>query len=1067
MTILEAAGSGEPPDGLSPPEARFFPQGTARRSRGFGTMDGAAPVDIIGKRVRLICGEAWTGKSTVARGLAQWLRAPFVELRRCVGGSAILPARNGTVVLDGLDEALQREPTFDTRLVGELADAPSVQAILTCRSIELPSTFVGDLASALKVPRAEIRMDLAPWSEAVARAAVEAQFPESFDAVIEFARRRSLESLLQFPRAVLALAEIYSRGDLNRIADEPAAWRAVLEQLFEERNDANVASDITPRARLDAISKVAALMSMTGHAEVKLHEAVSRGGVYLAQLVDGPEVRAARQALGAVGLERAPGIWTIEPANIRDWLVAFGLRDVTNANLIAALTPLQGHALGVFKAVTRLRPDLLRQISMLDRIETELHNASEHGIVLGDALLEEAPAAIGEELARRIADERRPAALRASLLSMTSERHAPMVTPVALSLVRRAIVDEDIRHEALRLVLHFGRDDDVRVLIDDIPAGLDGADNGWLLYEAVKRQLRDPVSILWEIPVAGEVIDHRRLLAHAVADALRREDVLPLLQAIAAKGRWPASQIVDRALELLNEGPEVRVEEAVALVGVYLRVGRDEEFHLDQVIHRANLAVDTRRAIFRTWLQHEGVPRHWAVLLSEDLRWFLSQSIDGPRSTEAWRVALGRSDGQQFKELAAVAEASRPGIVEEFHERRRKQEEDERKWLSELRELDVAKKRREGRPRRRLSDAVQAVLDRPDDAAEKLHDLVWISLPTNFRSRGVVGEIGELPPEMRLRLFDTLIDGLAGVAPTPPPGRTATEIPTRYLLEQELLSWLLTADGVAQERWLTATTVRKFLPGLLRRSFNNAHRVIVAMFAAYPVDAAAVAIDEIHGDFQAASVETSARNAPASAWENSHLQRVVEDLLVAPPYGPPHRALLRVLRSTIPGIAANVATTWLDSGAGGETQRAAMDALFISDARVAIARLAVWSATDRRAFLSGSSVVDDVTNRSVALSDLPSRELALLFAWLEEIVPGAERVRSGFVDTTGRLQMWKSAVLNLLWTRFQDGDALAETLLDELSHRFAWLQQPLLRDRTKRALKAAVSGAPQETGRNV
>ncbi len=1037
-------------DESSLPTARFVPNGTARRS-GFGSGEGVDARELLKTRVRLVCGEAWTGKTTFALAYSRWKPARYIEARTRVGGGSVLPPATTVAVLDGLDEALREEPTFAARVLREVEENSDLQLIITCRTMELPATFTADIGRAAGVSMDEVRLDLAPWTEAEAREAVDAVHPGAFNKVMSFARKMSLEPMMPFPRAVLALADLHARDLLSAIVDEPTAWRAVMESILTETNAAVRVTEATAGARLKAVARVAALMSMTGATEVKVHESAAKGGLYLAELVDGADVAAAREALGAVGVERAPGVWALEPANVRDWLVAFGLDSVEDDNLIAALTPLQGATLGIARALLRLRPNLAGKFQLLDRIEAEISDAVQHGMRLGADLLGDAPPAIGQELAKRIADPRRSSLVRASLLRMVTPKQAHDALPPALAIVMTA-ADEALRHEALRVVLHHGSDEDLLAVLR-IRDSIADADRAWLLNEALGRKLVSPRALLWEVPDVAEVVDFRRLLVNSVAASLTRDDVLPILREVVQKKRWPSADALrERVLDLLEEGAPPTLAETEALIDVLGGVGRDGDYRLDRVLDRAGEGNDTRRYLFLRWLRGDGA-RSWSVLQQEDVEWLLAQDLSGPRAEEAISWGLVRCTPEQRARVEARAEELSPGAVARFAARRAAILADETEWR---RKFDERQARRP-HPKLPIEDAVKRILSREGDAASKLHDLAWTVISGQGREMRVKGTFADLPATVGAEVKDTLMAGITAITATPVPAWSEKQIPIRFLIEQDLLVWLLARTDVPADRWLTPRVVTQFLPGLLRRSFGRVGKVVEAMFVSHPAESLNAALDALRADFADPGTDMhAAYSLPGSAYDRVEVQALAADLVTQLPRGPQHIALLRVLRERHSGIAAIAANNWLTAGATEVERVAAFDALLVAAPREWIARLRAVSADDRRHLLEQSGVLSDIADRGSTLSSVTIDEAVDVVLWLEAIVPGPEVFRSGYLGEEDILQMWKSTAINRLWSPFLAGDADAERALDELSSTLPWLRASFVRDRTERTLRAAV-----------
>lgn len=512
----------------------------------------------------LITAPPWLGKTTVARGLYDWLRGSTTAFGELAGRVTLTElghperevppawwgrwltesAKPAAWILDGLDEGADLNDRLLTSVQTVSEAVPdSHRKLLRLVMLTREHTQLGELRDNLR----ELYPSYpGPRLRELALARVDRNYaeilvgPADFPRVAETIQQNQLETVAGYP-VVLTFLKRHPVAPGLTTAD---VWRGVLRELLgQSQRDLGRPFQTEPEERFDAACRAAAVLTLTRRdtiREYSLDPAEPTIGS-LFGLETGNRLRlAAREVLRTAAFHALAheGAYRFAHRNVQDWLTAFALAALP----ASALTTVLGNAAGkvhprlretarlirvistdqsVHAAIDRLtgatlpsdavEPSLAQALVHLDRLEA-LANSTEWGLRLGweaeEGLARLAVPGLADEVAKRLGDPARAAPAKRLLLEVAEAIKAVEAVAPAARLVLDKQGGDGLRLVAARFVCRFGGSDVLRSLevpVAETTGGTDVDDQirGMLIYELLVRGL-------W--PVARAARHHRRSL---------------------------------------------------------------------------------------------------------------------------------------------------------------------------------------------------------------------------------------------------------------------------------------------------------------------------------------------------------------------------------------------------------------------------------------------------------------------------------------------------------------------------------------------------------------------------
>jgi hypothetical protein len=303
-----------------------------------------SPQDLLEQSLALVVAPPWTGKTTVAEGIAAAFKAlPFFELtcfEKRERGAQVEPAwwgawkdteEEAVWIVDGLDEDARKDKqSFKIlRLIQDLPEGTRERLCLItlCRTNEIPPWFEKGLdelygAWSPEHPRGLRRLRLAGLDRETARAHVD---PSRFDRVCHLIRSNDLQPLAPYPAVLTYLAD----RDEGESLSKDGVWEGVLKDLLREKRDDPLRPSLESEVedRLAVAQRLAALTTFCGVGAVRPETGLE--SLFPAGVPGYAELRlAAREAWRMSIFERTDRGYRFSQDHVRQWLTAFALRDM-------------------------------------------------------------------------------------------------------------------------------------------------------------------------------------------------------------------------------------------------------------------------------------------------------------------------------------------------------------------------------------------------------------------------------------------------------------------------------------------------------------------------------------------------------------------------------------------------------------------------------------------------------------------------------------------------------------------------------------------------------------------
>ena len=473
-----------------------------------------------------VLGPPWVGKSTVAGSVRDWLRGHpdafgGIESRFALTPlesphavhdlppawwnqwSRESPPRPAVWLVDGVEEDVQGHQV----LLNRILDAVAQVSIDHLRHLHLilfsrPYDELADFRSRLQARYVGISEGVESpqfWLARLDReTAQRITGADRFSRVLEVIRRNDLSPVAGYPVVTKLLAK-YPESAAPTIPD---VWRAVLHSLLgeghsplEQRFRSSVAE------RFDACCRMAAVLTLTDLDRILLYSPDSQAAT-VAGLFQTPDNRldaAAREACRTAAMVMLPeeGAFRFAQRNIQDWFTAFAIERLPVPALRSALSGQDGTLVvrlmepaRLVSAITSRRevreelerlsggrllpsdaapPTLAQACRQLDHLEELARNAAWGIRWEGNAQKELARFAVnglGNELAQRLRDPRRPLRVKQLLFEVAEATQASEVADPAVELFLDSSQPADLRVDAMRFLVRFGGDDHLRRIED-------------------------------------------------------------------------------------------------------------------------------------------------------------------------------------------------------------------------------------------------------------------------------------------------------------------------------------------------------------------------------------------------------------------------------------------------------------------------------------------------------------------------------------------------------------------------------------------------------------------------
>ena len=470
----------------------------------------------------------WLGKTTVAKGLYDWLRTSPTQFGGVGNRVALtelgLPgvdrdippawweqwssepeARPVAWIIDGLDEGVDHNDRLLTAIfncLDRLSDnhRNRLRLVLFSRPHSGLTEFRDRLHS-LYPPYTERilrEFELARVDRVTAEGLVgSSDFPRVLDTI----RRNQLESVAGYP-IILGFLKRHPKADRLTLAE---VWQGVLRELLgQSQRISGRPFETRPEERFEAACRIAAILTLTRRETIREYSPANDeptiGSIFL-------EPRSNRLRLAARDVCRTAafhalaeeGAYCFAQRNIQDWLTAFALADLPTTALTTALSDVNGRLLPrlgesarlirvikpdteLVAAIDRLtggidlpsdavEPTLAQALTCLDRLE-ELAQEADWGLWLGEAK-EEGLDRLGvpglsDELVCRLSDPARPPQVKQLLIDIAEETKAVKAADPAVRLVLDPEEDGGLREKAMLFIARLGGDDHLRGLVASI-----------------------------------------------------------------------------------------------------------------------------------------------------------------------------------------------------------------------------------------------------------------------------------------------------------------------------------------------------------------------------------------------------------------------------------------------------------------------------------------------------------------------------------------------------------------------------------------------------------------------
>ncbi|GAF77540.1 unnamed protein product, partial [marine sediment metagenome] len=386
-------------------------------------------------------------------------------------------------IVDSFDEGELLQPNIWTEIKRLIKDADEaardrLTLIIFVRETEAPEGLIKFLTQFYG--QNFIDVELMPLDIKNARRMI-AQ--KDFDATLAAIRTHSLQGVCCIPAAL----EYISRHTDATGLTEAGVWEGVLKELLREKGK-SAARKLVPRQEIDCQFKAAARMAviltfseLSGLAE----EGATSNAPSVAELFKAdpflrePRLQAARDAIKTAMFIGG----RFAQKNIREWMCAFGLRDVSLSRLKPLITDQDGNLTrrhwGVISLLHKTTKDkkeirewlceknggvvpqsdlstltLAEATEIVDRLE-RIANTTEWNVGLwGERGLKNLRVGgIGDLLAERLVDTSRSVTKRDLLVQIAIETESREVLSVAKTLVADTSENENLRRSALGLLL--------------------------------------------------------------------------------------------------------------------------------------------------------------------------------------------------------------------------------------------------------------------------------------------------------------------------------------------------------------------------------------------------------------------------------------------------------------------------------------------------------------------------------------------------------------------------------------------------------------------------------------
>ncbi|MBN9521941.1 hypothetical protein J0H58_26065 [bacterium] len=526
----------------------------------------------------LITAPPWLGKTTVARGLYDWLRrnstafgglegrAALTELGRPGAEREIPPAwwvrwvaeeaTPAAWILDGLDEGAD----LNDRLLADLLAA--LEAVPEAHRNLLRLVMLTREHPRLDEVRGRLRRIYPPYSGRMLRelalARVDPGYAEAlvgvadFSRVAETIRKNQLESVAGYP---VVLGFLKRHPAVARLTTAEV-WRGVLLELLGQTQRDHGRPFLTePEDRFDAACRAAAMLTLIRRDTLREYSPdpaePTIGSLFGVEFGSNRLRLAAREVLRTAAFHALAeeGAYRFTHRNIQDWFAAFSLASLPARALTTAVGDTFGRVHSRLRETARLvrvissdgavhtaidrltgsalpsdatEPSLARALTHLDRLEV-LARASEWGLRLDEEMEEGlarlAVPGMAAEVAGRLGDPTRPATVKRFLLNVADAVQAVEAIAPAARLVLDGRGNDDLRVEAAMFVCRFGGSNELRSLeasVAENPGVTDPDERvrGILIYELLDRGLWTVARAVRHAPAVSARILDRRAMLH-------------------------------------------------------------------------------------------------------------------------------------------------------------------------------------------------------------------------------------------------------------------------------------------------------------------------------------------------------------------------------------------------------------------------------------------------------------------------------------------------------------------------------------------------------------------------
>ncbi len=851
---------------------------------------------LFDAQATLVVAPPWLGKTTVARAIDAYLRETDGKLNHLnfgkwvhlslldqhLPGSQVKPPwwpewsasknRDACWLVDALDEARDRAPGLLNWLLELLRrldsrTRQSLRLILFARSAELPK----EVFAALKEIYGQQHhvVELLALDRRNAEAIITKHHRERTLNTIE---NRKLQHLAGYPAALEYLKTQKEDAD----ASEQDIWRGLMRSFLAEPNGLRPpARRHEPEEWFRATGHLAAALTFSGIEEIVWESQSSTAPtVTLQDLIPlGTSLSrgAAREALNSGMFSRTPSGFRFVRRNVREWMCAFGVSDLSLERLKLLLrsdenqglpVPRSFRDLAVFLRKTTTRPEvrewlaevadilpsdaappsLDQAIAILDRLERlAIDGEWDGGSGAREKFARLRLPGVGADVARRLSEKASPPSVRQLLLKIASAIGAREPADLAAEIIRDTTDDPEVRSWSAAYLRSIGNEEILRSLIPFIEAA-----------KPTTRIDKDTVSILisallrtgiWgahkaskhvpEVDPDDFIIGATQVLPREIARCLTSEklaDAIAISRSISPEKieqlnryrggfppKSPRREILAAAARTIAEQRPVEPEVLKTLIPFSLTCSDHDLF---PVLKRAfHGSPEARRLLFKAYVERDREGSHanpyWMrnALTVEDLPWLEEQlPAMASRASFVWSafLALARS-GEIPEEVGARCQAlvrkHAPEFLEALNRAHEQQEESERE--------QEARKLRE----RSLQEVDEEILSTPDlTFQQRLWSLARLNfLDPEYRRTNLIGVWSDLPGELREKILDVCQEALDETKPTPiPPGRS---FPGAILHEASAFVKLLRERPSSFE--LTSARITKWLPAGLVGIFDG------------------------------------------------------------------------------------------------------------------------------------------------------------------------------------------------------------------------------------------------------